>query len=175
MTQARSQTASRPRKSHLPADVAAVDAIDRALKIGEAARLLGVEPYVLRFWETQFPFLRPKHTRSKHRFYEHKDLETLMLVKRLLHTEGYTIAGAKKHIRERGLDRLLDESAAAGKTAAADEKESGPGTVNEELAPAAEAPAGSSVTLEPSVQRRLAEIREDLRSLHRMLANSARA
>jgi DNA-binding transcriptional MerR regulator len=173
MTQARSQAASRPRKTHASVDPSAVGAIDRALKIGEAARLLGVEPYVLRFWETQFPFLRPKHTRSKHRFYEHKDLETLMLVKRLLHTEGYTIAGAKKHIRERGLDRLLDESLSREKATAAAGKESAP-AVTEAPPPASDDAAGS-VTLDGSVQRRLAEIREDLRSLHRMLASQARA
>src|SRR5271163_3253414 len=82
------------------------------MKIGEAARALGVEPYVLRFWETQFPFLRPRHSPSKHRSYEARDLETLRLIKHLLHIEGYTIAGAKKHIRESGLDRLRAENAA---------------------------------------------------------------
>jgi DNA-binding transcriptional MerR regulator len=174
MTQARSQAAaSRPRKTHAPVDLSAVGAVDRALKIGEAARLLGVEPYVLRFWETQFSFLRPKHTRSKHRFYEHKDLETLMLVKRLLHTEGYTIAGAKKHIRERGLDRLLDESFSVEKEAVTAGKESAV-TATEGLSHPIDDLA-SSVTIEPSMQRRLAEIREDLRSLHRMLASQARA
>jgi DNA-binding transcriptional MerR regulator len=174
MTQPRSQAASRPRKIHAPVDPSAVGAIDRALKIGEAARLLGVEAYVLRFWETQFPFLRPKHTRSKHRFYEHRDLETLMLVKRLLHTEGYTIAGAKKHIRERGLDKLLlDESSVPESETATAEKESEPAMTGAPR-PAIE-DSVTSATLDSSVQRRLAEIREDLRSLHRMLASQARA
>ena len=47
---------------------------ERGLKIGEAARVLGVETFVLRFWETQFPFLKPKHTRTKHRFYQERDV-----------------------------------------------------------------------------------------------------
>jgi DNA-binding transcriptional MerR regulator len=78
----------------------------RPLKIGEAARLLGVEAYVLRFWETQFPFLRPRHTASSHRMYAPENIESLKMVKRLLHVEGFTIAGAKRHIREVGLARL---------------------------------------------------------------------
>ena len=80
---------------------------ERGLKIGEAARALGVETYVLRFWETQFPFLKPRHTRTKHRFYQEKDLDVLRLIKRLLHDEGFTIAGANKHIKEFGIDTLM--------------------------------------------------------------------
>src|SRR5580658_321307 len=80
---------------------------ERGLKIGEAASALGVETYVLRFWETQFPFLKPKHSRTKHRFYQERDLEVLRLIKRLLHDEGFTIVGANKHIKEFGLDALM--------------------------------------------------------------------
>src|SRR5262249_59288968 len=80
---------------------------ERGLKIGEAAEVLGVETYVLRFWETQFPFLKPRHSRTKHRFYHDHDLEVLRLIKRLLHQEGFTIAGANKYIRENGLETLL--------------------------------------------------------------------
>src|SRR5215467_1648684 len=80
---------------------------ERGLKIGEAAEVLSVETYVLRFWETQFPFLKPRHSRTKHRFYHDRDLEVLRLIKRLLHQEGFTIAGANKYIRENGLDSLL--------------------------------------------------------------------
>ena len=80
---------------------------ERGLKIGEAARAIGVETYVLRFWETQFPALKPRHSKTKHRFYNQRDVEVLSLIKRLLHQEGFTIAGANKHIRENGLDALL--------------------------------------------------------------------
>ncbi len=62
---------------------------------------------MLRFWETQFPFLKPKHTRTKHRFYQEKDLDVLRLIKRLLHDEGFTIVGANKHIKEFGIDTLM--------------------------------------------------------------------
>ena len=64
---------------------------EQLLKIGEAAKVLGVEAYVLRFWETQFPFLRPRHAHSKHRFYAAQDLQTLQLIKRLLHEERFTV------------------------------------------------------------------------------------
>ncbi|HXW85620.1 MAG TPA: MerR family transcriptional regulator [Candidatus Binataceae bacterium] len=80
---------------------------ERGLKIGEAARAIGVETYVLRFWETQFAVLKPRHSKTKHRFYHQRDLEVLALIKRLLHQEGFTIVGANKHIREQGIDALL--------------------------------------------------------------------
>ena len=132
--------------------------IEHPLKIGEAAREIGVEPYVLRFWETQFSFLRPRHSPSKHRSYEARDIESLKLIKRLLHVEGFTIAGAKKHIRETGLDRLRAEALTAKpvKTAAA---EAATFTRNGEAA------AGKPRNL----LRALAEIRRDLESLHKLL------
>ena len=81
------------------------NAIDRPLKIGEAAKLLNVEAYVLRFWETQFPLLRPNHTVSKHRLYGTRDIDLLRLIKRLLYDDGFTIEGAKKRLKESGVVR----------------------------------------------------------------------
>src|SRR6059058_3061802 len=69
-------------------------------KIGEVARLVGVKPYVLRYWESEFSVLRPGKTRSRHRLYRRKDVETLLEIRRLLYAEGYTIAGAKRRLRE---------------------------------------------------------------------------
>jgi DNA-binding transcriptional MerR regulator len=130
------------------------DAGERPLKIGEAARLLGVEPYVLRFWETQFPFLRPRHASSSHRIYQPKDLELLKLIKRLLHGEGYTIAGAKRHIKEAGLERLRSQFAG------------GPSGNNARP----EAPVrGASEPRPAEVRRTLEQIRTELESLHKML------
>jgi DNA-binding transcriptional MerR regulator len=68
-------------------------------KIGEVAKLVGVKPYVLRYWETEFPSVRPGKTRSKHRLYRRRDVEALLEIKRLLHKERYTIEGAKKRLR----------------------------------------------------------------------------
>ena len=69
-------------------------------KIGEVAELAGVEPYVLRYWETEFRNIRPEKTRSKQRLYRKKDVETVLAIKRLLYDEGYRIDGAKRRLRE---------------------------------------------------------------------------
>ncbi len=84
---------------------------ERRLKIGDAARIVGVKPFVLRFWETQFAFLKAGHARFKHRVYEPADIENLKLVKRLLHEERFTIEGAKKHLRQFGLEQVRSELA----------------------------------------------------------------
>jgi DNA-binding transcriptional MerR regulator len=68
-------------------------------KIGEVADIAGVKPYVLRYWETEFNVLKPGKTRSKHRLYRRRDVETVLEIKRLLHQERYTIEGAKKRLK----------------------------------------------------------------------------
>lgn len=125
---------------------------ERGLKIGEAARALGVETYVLRFWETQFPFLKPKHTRTKHRFYQEKDLDLLRLIKRLLHDEGFTIVGANKHIKEFGIEALM-----SGKPVAK------PAPHSAERAPS------QSPGIDGQARRVLNEVRRDLESIHKIL------
>ena len=69
-------------------------------KIGEVAKLVGVKPYVLRYWETEFSVVRPGKTRSHHRLYRRRDVETLLEIRRLLYGERYTIEGAKRRLRE---------------------------------------------------------------------------
>ena len=68
-------------------------------KIGEVSRILGVKPYVLRFWETEFR-ITPAKNRSKHRVYKRQELETLLEIKRLLYEERFTIEGAQKKLKE---------------------------------------------------------------------------
>jgi DNA-binding transcriptional MerR regulator len=65
-------------------------------KIGDVARLCGVEPYVLRFWETQFPQLKPNKSGTGQRLYRRREVELALEIKRLVHGEGYTIAGARQ-------------------------------------------------------------------------------
>jgi DNA-binding transcriptional MerR regulator len=67
-------------------------------KIGEACKELGIQPYVLRYWETEFPALAPSKSRSGQRVYSEKELEIIRRIKQLLYEEGYTIAGAKKKL-----------------------------------------------------------------------------
>lgn len=71
-------------------------------KIGEVAKIVGVKPYVLRYWETEFPGIRPGKTRSNHRLYRRRDVEMLLEIKRLLHDERFTIEGAKKRLKSPG-------------------------------------------------------------------------
>lgn len=71
-------------------------------KIGEAARLCAVKPYVLRYWETEFRSLRLQKTRSQQRLYRRKDLELLLKIRHLLYTERFTIEGARARLRELG-------------------------------------------------------------------------
>ena len=67
-------------------------------KIGEVAEIVGVEPYVLRYWESEFPALRPIKSRSQQRMYRKRDVELLLKIKKLLYEDMYTIAGAKKQL-----------------------------------------------------------------------------
>ena len=69
-------------------------------KIGEAAEIIGVKTHVLRYWETEFPGIRPLKTRGAHRMYRRADVEMLGVIHRLLHQEGYTVAGARKRVLE---------------------------------------------------------------------------
>ena len=70
-------------------------------RIGDVSRLTGIESYVLRFWEGEFPSLAPKKSSNGQRQYRRKDVETVLEIKRLLYDEGYTIAGARKALRDR--------------------------------------------------------------------------
>lgn len=67
-------------------------------RIGEVSQLAQTKPYVLRYWETEFPSLRPSKTGTGHRLYRRKDVETIFLIKRLLYEQGFTIEGARKQI-----------------------------------------------------------------------------
>jgi DNA-binding transcriptional MerR regulator len=80
-------------------------------RIGEVARLLGVAPHVIRFWETEFKSLRPQKSRTGQRVYTRRDVERLATIHRLLKEERYTIEGARKYLREKGAEP--DDRAAA--------------------------------------------------------------
>lgn len=81
----------------------------RYFRIGEASSIIGVEPYVLRYWESEFPQLRPRRADSKQRTYQKKDLETLLEIKRLLYEEKMTIEGAKRRLRKKGSSNTRPE------------------------------------------------------------------
>lgn len=79
-------------------------------KIGEVAEIVGVKPHVLRYWEEEFSALRPKKTRGSHRQYARRDVELAMLIKRLVHDDGYTLAGARKRLKELGRHKRTSPS-----------------------------------------------------------------
>lgn len=79
-------------------------------KIGEVAKIVGVKPYVLRYWETEFSVVKPGKTKSKHRLYRRKDVETLLRIKQLLHDQRFTIEGARKALRKDGGDASADKA-----------------------------------------------------------------
>ena len=69
-------------------------------KIGEVSKLTGIKPHVLRYWESEFPMLNPPKNRASQRAYRKKDIEAVLLIKRLLYEENFTISGARKKLRE---------------------------------------------------------------------------
>jgi DNA-binding transcriptional MerR regulator len=77
-------------------------------RIGEVSRITGVKPYVLRYWESEFRWMAPAKSRSKQRLYRKRDIEVIQLIKRLLYEERFTIAGARKKLRELGVGRALE-------------------------------------------------------------------
>ncbi len=83
-----------PRRPELP--------VKLYYRIGEVAEVVGVEPHVLRYWESEFKSIRPQKSPKGQRVYSRRDLEKLLRVKDLLYTEGYTIAGAKRQLKEGG-------------------------------------------------------------------------
>ena len=147
-------------------------------KIGEACKALGIQPYVLRYWETEFPALTPSKSRSGQRVYSEKELEIIRRIKELLYDEGYTIAGAKKKLEVelasgnlgegRDEDETVVEAVAPPPPSAASGKPAPPR--REPPAPAAvEAPV---LDTEPSerIQSLLSGIEDALREAREILA-----
>jgi DNA-binding transcriptional MerR regulator len=83
-------------------------------RIGEVSRLTALKPFVLRYWETEFPMLEPVKSSSGHRLYRQEDVEMVLRIKRLLYDEGFTIAGARRHLREQNGDNESLGAAGAG-------------------------------------------------------------
>ena len=75
-------------------------------RIGEVAEIVGVEPHVLRYWETEFRSIRPEKSRRGQRVYSRRDVDNLLRVKDLLYGHRYTIAGAKRKLRSDGLEPI---------------------------------------------------------------------
>jgi DNA-binding transcriptional MerR regulator len=90
----------KPRNNHSGRNSSAVVLIPDKLyfRIGEVSQLARTKPYVLRYWETEFPTLKPTKSATGHRLYRRPDVEMVFEIKRLLYEEGFTIEGARKHL-----------------------------------------------------------------------------
>jgi DNA-binding transcriptional MerR regulator len=91
-------------------------------RIGEVSRLTDLKPFVLRYWETEFPMLEPVKSASGHRLYRQQDVDMVLKIKRLLYDEGFTIAGARRHLQELG-QTGRDEFAGGGVPSGDDTKQ----------------------------------------------------
>jgi DNA-binding transcriptional MerR regulator len=87
-------------ESHTPEGMAIPDKL--YFKIGEVTEITGLESYVLRFWESEFPIISPKRTESGQRLYRKSDVESILLIKNLLYVKKFTIEGAKKFLKDAG-------------------------------------------------------------------------
>jgi DNA-binding transcriptional MerR regulator len=119
-------------------------------KIGEVCEITDTQPYVLRYWESEFPALAPAKNSSGQRIYRRRDIETVLRIKQLLYEEGFTIAGAKK--------RLETEMAGRGTTPTSQ----------------AAAVVDSDEAVEDPTRKALQEVRETLREILTLLERNDR-
>ncbi len=134
---------------------AAPDIPDKSLfRIGEVSRLTGTKAFVLRYWESEFPALQPVKSPTGQRLYRREDIETVFEIKRLLYEEGFTIAGARKHLAER--NGSIGGNAGTG-------AESGSRAVAEITAPTRREPASRSY------RKFLLDLHEELRAVLTLL------
>jgi DNA-binding transcriptional MerR regulator len=90
---------------------------ERYYRIGEVSRITEVRPFVLRYWEEEFPLLQPVKGHQGYRLYRQQDVDLVLKIKRLLYDEGFTIAGARRHLRDLenggGLEAAVEELTAS--------------------------------------------------------------
>jgi DNA-binding transcriptional MerR regulator len=128
-------------------------------KIGEVCELTDTQPYVLRYWESEFPALAPAKNSSGQRIYRRRDIETILRIKQLLYEEGFTIAGAKKRLEVELTGRADTPSSAAAAAPA----------------PSPSAPNAEGVTPAADPTRRaLREVRDQLREILTLLDRNDR-
>jgi DNA-binding transcriptional MerR regulator len=148
--------------SHLPSASGPTTVIPDRLyfRIGDVADLAGVKPYVLRYWETEFPMISPQKSASGQRVYRRGDVETVLLIKHLLYEERYSIDGARRRLRDLRKDGALktfkQETLAARPNPAAKPAEA-------VEAQAARQPLGSRMN--PEAVQSIIELARELKSL----------
>ena len=131
-------------------------------KIGEVCEITDTQPYVLRYWESEFPALAPAKNSSGQRIYRRRDIETVLRIKQLLYEEGFTIAGAKKRLEAEQAGRSPTPQADAARASATPVPTSTP-------ASAAGAPAPTPPPGEDRGRAALLEVRDQLREILTLL------
>jgi DNA-binding transcriptional MerR regulator len=134
-------------------------------KIGEVCEITDTQPYVLRYWESEFPALAPAKNSSGQRIYRRKDIETVLRIKQLLYEEGFTIAGAKKRLEAEMTGRGTTPSSMASDSAV--EPAGAPPAPPPAAAP--EAPPLVSAAADDKTREVLLEVRAQLRDLLTLL------
>jgi DNA-binding transcriptional MerR regulator len=81
-------------------------------RIGEVASIVGVEPHVLRYWESRFKTVRPQKSRSGQRVYSRNDVDRLIKIRDLLYSQGFTVSGARRKLRQSGLEAVPNDDPA---------------------------------------------------------------
>jgi len=107
LAQQRPRTEAAPRSDDGARTAEAADP-KRYYRIGEVSRITDVKAHVLRYWESEFRWMAPAKSRSKQRMYRQRDIEIILLLKRLLHEQRFTIAGARQKLKDLGISRALD-------------------------------------------------------------------
>jgi DNA-binding transcriptional MerR regulator len=155
---------------------------ERLYRIGEVSRLSDLKPFVLRYWETEFPMLEPVKSPSGHRMYRQQDVDMVFKIKRLLYDEGFTIAGARRHLRETNGAISVEPSARAAAAGSATEGSNGSYSATSEHAHhvadshVAHAPAASHAPSAPTEnaaellnRKMLLDLRDSLRGFLTLL------
>jgi DNA-binding transcriptional MerR regulator len=133
-------------------------------RIGEVSRLTSTKQFVLRYWETEFPMLQPVKSPKGHRLYRREDVQTVLEIRRLLYDEGFTIAGARRHLREQngGADSASAAPSYEGGAHRAEQEASGKARAAEHAhtarpvsagGGAAAAPARAPIAAQPAASR----------------------
>jgi DNA-binding transcriptional MerR regulator len=146
-------------------------------KIGEVCEITDTQPYVLRYWESEFPSLAPAKNSSGQRIYRRRDIETVLRIKQLLYEEGFTIAGAKKRLEAEMAGRVETPSPASPSGEGAVTPQSLAGQKAPTPDPAPDLPSADDPASDLSIaatRAALKEVREGLRDILTLLDRNDR-
>jgi DNA-binding transcriptional MerR regulator len=133
-------------------------------RIGEACKQLDIQPYVLRYWETEFPVLNPKKSKAGQRVYSEEELGLIRRIKQLLYEEGYTIAGAKKKLdSELALEASPDEEGGEPEAVAAPVEETPEVAASAAASALEEAPERAPGVLDSAAAQQVERLRSGVR------------